>query len=65
MREWLKTIRVGKKLTQAEVATRAGITPEFYSMIESGVRTPSVVVAQKIADVLGFYWARFFEEKVG
>ena len=65
MREWLKNIRLNKKMTQAEVAEAAEITPEFYSMIENGKRQPSNPVAMRIADVLGFYWARFFEDKAG
>ena len=65
MREWLRVIRESKQLSQTEVARRAGITAAYYCMIESGKKTPKSGVAMRIADVLGFYWARFYEEKAG
>jgi transcriptional regulator with XRE-family HTH domain len=38
------------------------ITQPSYSNIEMGKRNPSVDAAKKIANVLGFPWARFYED---
>ncbi|MFR5994159.1 MAG: helix-turn-helix domain-containing protein [Oscillospiraceae bacterium] len=57
--EWLKAIR--GKISQREVAENAGITQAFYCEIEKGKKKPSVDVAKRIAEVLGFEWTKFFE----
>jgi transcriptional regulator with XRE-family HTH domain len=62
-RSWLKEIRENKDLPQKLVARSIGITQTHYSTIESGKRRPSVETAKKIADVLGFDWTMFFEDK--
>jgi len=61
--EWLERIRKSKKLTHEEVAIRAGISRHYYTMIANGNRRPSVQVAKKIAEVLGFDWTVFFDNK--
>lgn len=48
--------------TQRSVALEAEITPAHYNRIENGKRQPSVDVAKKIAEVLGFDWTEFFRE---
>lgn len=40
-------------LTQAKVASLAKITERAYQFYEAGQKTPSVVVAIRIADALG------------
>ncbi|MCY7743687.1 helix-turn-helix transcriptional regulator [Bacillus paralicheniformis] len=60
-RAWLINIRAQSKMTQEEVANRAGIKRPYYSQIESGVRRPSVQVAKRISKVMDFDWALFFE----
>ncbi|MEC1824054.1 helix-turn-helix transcriptional regulator [Bacillus paralicheniformis] len=60
-RAWLISIRAQSKMTQEEVANRAGIKRPYYSQIESGVRRPSVQVAKRISEVMDFDWALFFE----
>lgn len=62
MREWLIKLRKALGLTHEEVATKCGITRQFYSMIENGERMPSVETAKKISKTLGFEWTKFFEE---
>lgn len=57
----LREIRKEKALTEAEVSAKAGITQQYYNFIENGKRRPSVAVAKKIAEVLGFDWTRFYE----
>lgn len=49
--------------TQSEVAELANISRSYYTKIELGLKTPTVEVAQKIADVLNFKWVIFFENK--
>ncbi|MCY8504518.1 helix-turn-helix transcriptional regulator [Bacillus atrophaeus] len=62
-RTWLLNIRTTANMTQEEVANEAEIKRPYYSQIESGVRRPSVQVAKKISEVLGFDWALFFENE--
>lgn len=56
-----------KKLgyTQQYVASRVGISRQFFSMIETDERRPSVEVAKKIAHILGFEneWYRLLESE--
>ncbi|WP_019123897.1 helix-turn-helix transcriptional regulator [Brevibacillus massiliensis] len=63
VRDWLLTQRDNSKMSQEEVAYKAGITRQYYGMIESGARKPSVEVAKKIANILGFNWTLFFENE--
>ncbi|MGC6600036.1 helix-turn-helix domain-containing protein, partial [Escherichia coli] len=44
-------------------AKRSGIQRSYYSMIESGKRSPSPFVAMKIATVLSFDWTIFFNQQ--
>lgn len=62
-RIWLKDIRNSNGMTQNIVAYKCGFTREYYNMIESGERGNPLPVptAQKIAEVLGFNWQRFYE----
>lgn len=60
---WLIAIRKKKKLSQKNVSEKVGITQPSYCNMEKGKIKPSVPVAKKIADVLGFDWTRFFEEE--
>jgi putative transcriptional regulator len=46
-------VQIRGPLSQAEVAQKAGITRPFYTMIESGTRTPSLSIAKRLADTLG------------
>lgn len=53
MREQLRHLRQLLRLTQASVALAAGISRRYYTDIELGRRTPSVVHASRIAAALG------------
>ncbi|PIC59068.1 transcriptional regulator [Sporosarcina sp. P12(2017)] len=64
MRVWLKDKRLKAKLTQEQVAVKAGVARTTYAMYEQGERDPSVGVAVRIGDVLKFKWTLFFEDKV-
>lgn len=61
-RSWLISKREGSEKSQEEVATEAGISRQYYGMIENGSRNPSVEVAKRIATALGFNWTLFFNE---
>ncbi|OKP91895.1 transcriptional regulator [Paenibacillus helianthi] len=62
-REWLSKIRNNTGLTHDEVASDVGISRQYYGMIESGLRNPSVDLAMKIATRLKFKWTLFFDNK--
>lgn len=64
MRKWLKNQRIELSITQEEAAKKSGIARTTYAMIEQGERDPSVAVAKKIAQALGFQWTIFFEKEV-
>lgn len=40
--------------TQRAVATKAGITPHYLTLVKQGTQTPSLVIAMKIADAVGY-----------
>ena len=58
----LKPIRKAKGLRQTDLAQAANISHSLVVKIERGERRPSVKVAKKIANVLGFDWTEFFKE---
>lgn len=59
--EWLQELRTQNEMTQDEIAKASGVRRASYGNIENGKRHPSVPVAKRIADVLGFDWTRFFD----
>lgn len=61
MRDWLRNKRLEKQLTQAQLAKIVGADATMISKIEVGDRRPSVELAKKIAEALGFDWTRFYE----
>jgi putative transcriptional regulator len=65
LQELLISKRDSLGLTQQDVVNQsnAGITRQYYGMIENGERRPSVDVAKKISNVLNLEWTIFFEVK--
>jgi transcriptional regulator with XRE-family HTH domain len=59
-RKWLQAKRCEMGMTHEEVASNSGIKRAYYTMIESGYRSPSVDVAKRIATALRFDWTIFF-----
>lgn len=57
----LKAIRKKKKLTQVELAEKAGISLPLVSMIECGKRSITVKTAKKLEPVLGVKWYKLIE----
>lgn len=49
----LRRLRVQRGWSQEAVALRAGIHPSYLSQVESGTRTPSVLVLERLLVVLG------------
>lgn len=60
-REWLIAFRKAKNLTQLELSQAIGISQITLSSYEQGIRNPKPKTAKKIARVLGFDWAKFYE----
>ena len=60
---FLKNIREQKNMTQNEIATKSGISRQYYGLIETGERKVPVWTAKKIAAALGFEWQRFYEDE--
>lgn len=62
-REWLIAIRINASKTHDDVAIEVKVSRQYYGMIESGIRNPSVDLAKRIASILNFDWTLFFEEQ--
>lgn len=63
MKKWLIDYRDKNGLSQNELAGKVRVSREYISMIENGNRNPSVEVAKRIANALGFEWEKFFNDK--
>lgn len=65
MRQWLVETRTAAKMSQQAVADAAGISQSYYAGIETGVRGKpiAVPVAKAIANVFGFDWTKFYEDR--
>jgi transcriptional regulator with XRE-family HTH domain len=48
----IRKLRTSKKLSQDELAADAGIDRSYISEIENGLKNPSVLVLDKIANAL-------------
>ena len=51
--EALKKARTDAEITQAELATRLGVTPQPVSQYERGIKNPKIETLRKFADALG------------
>lgn len=60
-REWLKAKRINANLSQKELSQKTNISQSHYSGIENGKENPSITVAKRISEVLGFNWILFFD----
>ena len=54
-----------RKLTQAELGDMIGIAQRTVAAYESGERRPSIEVAKRLGDALGFPWSALYEETDG
>jgi transcriptional regulator with XRE-family HTH domain len=48
-----KKVRLGKRLTQEELAERSGFSQQYISDLERGRRNPTVVSLYELAQALG------------
>jgi len=55
--------RKEKKLTQAELAQLVGCSQRAIAGYELEERKPSVQMAQRIGQALGFDWTQFYKEE--
>ena len=53
--------RKERKLTQTELGQMVGCSQRAIAGYELGERRPSVPMAQRIGQALGFSWTRFYE----
>ena len=58
----LRLERMKKGMSQNQLADIVGVDHALISQYENGRRRPSIKTAKKIADVLGIYWADFYED---
>jgi len=49
----LKRLRVGKDMSQAALAKRAGLTREYVNKLEAGKQDPSLTTISALAKALG------------
>lgn len=61
----LRRIRLQAKLSQEELADRAGIDRTYMSGLERGLRNPSLLVMERIAQALGASIADLVTEQTG
>lgn len=63
MRTWLRDARETKGFTHEKAAEESKISRSYYTLIESGTKTPTVPVAKNIGKALDIDWQYFFEQK--
>lgn len=51
-RSILRSWRSKRKITQAELASRVGVSRQYYNLVENGHAVPSVRLAKKLASFL-------------
>lgn len=56
----LKDLRLSKGFVQRDIADKVGISIPFYSMVESGLRIPSLMCSRKISLLLGISLDEFY-----
>lgn len=49
----VRKIRLGKKMSQGDIAKRLGVHRSYVSGIERGIRNPSLKVIERFAKALG------------
>lgn len=57
----LKDLRITRGLFQREVAEKVGVSIPFYSMVESGIRLPSLKCSKDMAYMLGISLDDFYK----
>ena len=52
LQSYLKKYRLDHNLTQEQMAERLGTSQAYYSMLETGTKTPGISMVNRIAKVL-------------
>lgn len=60
MAGWLSDKRRAQGMTVYDAAEAAGIAQSYYTMIETGTRSPGVEVARRLGAAMGFDWRRLY-----
>ena len=61
----LRTLREAAGMSQAALATQAGITREYVNRLEAGQHDPTLGLVQRLARVLGVTWTAFADAGKG
>ena len=57
----IRTERIDKKMTQEELAERAGLHPTYIGQVERGEKSLTITSLEKIAEGLGISFSDLFE----
>lgn len=65
MRDWLKEKRIGKNLTQDQMAEQLGISLSYYNLIENGERQKKMdlSIANQLSVILGMTLMQIIEKE--
>jgi transcriptional regulator with XRE-family HTH domain len=55
-----KALRIGKEMTQSQVAEKAGLNVNYYAKVERAVLKPSPEVYESIAKALNVTFSQIF-----
>lgn len=63
MRNWLKNLRIEKKLTQKELGAKLGISESYYCAIENGERQKNMdmILVSGLSAALGVSMAKIVQ----
>ena len=61
MKNYVKEVRIKRELTQVKLAEMVNVSRQTIISIETSRYTPSVILAIKLADVLGMKVETLFE----
>lgn len=60
----LKRIRKSKGFSQEDLAEGANLHRTYISFLERGMRNPSLLTIEKLADCLDVHYSEFFKEDI-
>lgn len=65
VRDWLKEKRIGKNLTQDQMAEQLGISLSYYNLIENGERQKKMdlSIANQLSVILGMTLMQIIEKE--
>lgn len=63
MKELLQQKREAAGFTQVQMASKLGVTSQYYNLIENGHRRPGPEKAKEVGRILGIDWTLFYDEE--